>query len=756
MYQSSKSRSRRAEIRRNRPDIGLFWQSLSTPTAVASLSIALVFWMTVSGLTMLRDRTVRYRPGQYVHHDVASRVAFNFRNFERENDLKREAREQAPRVYRRIDKGFAALQAELLALPAATGQARESPPELKLTPAQIAQLQSIAASSAKSDEYKAWVLGYADWLRAQADGGKLVVLPADERERNLQVAKREFICLQPPAPAASLLSVEVKSIFSTSPGQRPSTQLLTPEKSFANLTLAIAEFAARTLGATHELSPELTAEQQNQAAARIGPVLIPFVESTVLVPKDSTVTTDHWKLLAEEQRAYVSYMWEHKRAQWILGHIGVAGLALLLTAAMGLYIIAYQPRIVQNYVRGIGIATLLAAMLLVAELAGVGTVPLLIFGVAPTLLVAMILCIAYDQRFAIGIASLHGLLVTAALGQGINFYLIIWLGVLTCCFLLDDVRTRSKLVEVGGLTAVVMILVAAAAGAVEGDPLAVIGQNCLYVGAAAMGVGFIVLGILPFVEKTFKITTSMTLLEFADASQPLLKRLAVEAPGTYNHSLQVATLAEAAAEAINANSLLCRVGSYYHDIGKVNKADYFCENQLDGQNRHINLNPNVSLLIIIGHVKDGIELAREYHLPPLLLPIIQEHHGTTLVEYFYLRACKQSDSSGEDGVADVQYRYPGPKPRSRESAVVMMADIVESAARSMVEPTANRIETLVHELITRRLTDGQFEDCDLTFAELELVEKSLIKTLLGIYHGRLSYPSTSGTTSRPGPAVKSA
>src|SRR5581483_1851048 len=157
-------------------------------------------------------------------------------------------------------------------------------------------------------------------------------------------------------------------------------------------------------------------------------------------------------------------------------------------------------------------------------------------------------------------------------------------------------------------------------------------------------VGFVVLGILPFIEKTFKITTSMTLLELADASQPLIRRLALEAPGTYNHSLQVATLSEEAAEAIEADSLLCRVGAYYHDIGKLQKPDYFVENQVDGKNRHLSLNPNVSLMIIIGHVKDGAAMAKEYGLPTRLLPFIEQHHGTTLVEYFYHRACNNNDS----------------------------------------------------------------------------------------------------------------
>jgi cyclic-di-AMP phosphodiesterase PgpH len=324
--------------------------------------------------------------------------------------------------------------------------------------------------------------------------------------------------------------------------------------------------------------------------------------------------------------------------------------------------------------------------------------------------------------------------------------------------MLDEVRSRGKLVEVGGVVAVAMMLAAGAVGAMRMDPMDVIGRNALHAGATGLGVGFIVLGILPFIERAFKITTSMTLLELADASHPLLRRLQLEAPGTYNHSLQVATLAEAAAEAVGADSLLCRVGSYYHDAGKINKPSYFCENQFGGPNRHLNLTPNVSLLIIVGHVKDGIELAREYKLPPSIHSIIQQHHGTTLVEYFYHQAKKQAacDTSMPDSpqvISDSQFRYPGPKPRSRESAIVMICDCVESATRAMVEPSAPRIEGLVHDLLMKRLLDGQFDECELTMGELHQVETSVVRTLLGIYHGRMQYPSTAALTEAPAAAT---
>jgi len=208
----------------------------------------------------------------------------------------------------------------------------------------------------------------------------------------------------------------------------------------------------------------------------------------------------------------------------------------------------------------------------------------------------------------------------------------------------------------------------------------------------------------------------------------------------------VATLAESAAEAIGANSLLCRVAAYYHDVGKINKADYFIENQVDGRNRHINLSPSVSLLIIIGHVKDGVELAKEYNLPASILPFIQQHHGTTLIEYFYHQACTRQGQTDAEGpsVPETQYRYAGPKPKSKEIAILMICDAVESAVRAMPEPNATRVENLVHDLTMKRLHDGQFDECDLTFKDLEMIERSLTKTLLGIYHGRIAYPSSAG------------
>ncbi|MCW5775003.1 MAG: HDIG domain-containing protein, partial [Phycisphaeraceae bacterium] len=216
--------------------------------------------------------------------------------------------------------------------------------------------------------------------------------------------------------------------------------------------------------------------------------------------------------------------------------------------------------------------------------------------------------------------------------------------------------------------------------------------------------------------------------------------------GTYNHSLNVASIAEAAADAVGADPLRTYVGALYHDVGKMNKPEYFVENQSGGINKHDKLSPAMSLLVIVGHVKDGVELAREYGLPRSLFPFIEEHHGTTLVEFFYHRARKQAEehaggADDKDMPSEIEYRYPGPKPQSKETAILMLADAVESATRTLSEPTPSRIDALVRSLANKRLMDGQFDECDLTLRELSAIVESISKTVASIYHGRIAYPA---------------
>jgi putative nucleotidyltransferase with HDIG domain len=264
----------------------------------------------------------------------------------------------------------------------------------------------------------------------------------------------------------------------------------------------------------------------------------------------------------------------------------------------------------------------------------------------------------------------------------------------------------------------------------------VLGDSLVAV-VTAFFVGFLVISLLSTIERVFGVTTGLTLSELRDPRQPLLRELQRRAPGTWNHSLQVANIAEAAAESIGADALLTYVGALYHDMGKMNKPEYFVENQ-SGINRHERLSPAMSLLVIVGHVKDGMELAAEYSLPRTVRHFIESHHGTTLMEYFFHVA---RNRAGDDEINEADFRYPGPKPETREAAILMLADCVESASRTLSEPTPARIEQLVRDLSHKRLVDGQFDDSPLTLRELRVLEDSIIKSLNAIYHGRISYPS---------------
>ncbi len=747
-----KSGARRAEIRKNRPDAGdSLVRRLRAEGGGVSLAVAVVFCAGAIAILLMREEVVRYRPGQWTRHDIVSRVDFTYHDEKQLAAARQNARASQPRVYKQSTPDpWKAAEEELLALPDRVKglTVAELPSDLKavLDAGSLAKLQEYQAGPQR-EKYDKWVHGYIAAVRALG----LVIIPADQRQED---ATRTIVV----EGAATPLRTE--TTFTASMSEEIGSRLnrLAEQEFMLMLQPKVVGLTLKHLGPTHVLDDVATAEARNRAEQAVPSSAGDVVKKANMPIVDvdgsgAEIKQEDWLLLKAENDAYLRTLGAVRWGQ----RAGLAGIVALMTAVGCVYVSRYQPRIIRNHARAAAIAVLLLAMLLLAQLAALGSSSIYFFGVAPTILVAMILTIAYDQRFAVGMATFHAVLVTLALDADLSFLMILESGVVSCCFLLDDLRTRSKLIEVGGATALAMIAATAAAGLMQFDPVQYIARNCLYAGAAGLSIGFVVLGILPFIEKAFRITTSMTLLELADASQPLLRRLSLEAPGTYNHSIQVATLAEEAAESIGAHSLLCRVASYYHDVGKINKAEYFVENQADGQNRHINLSPSVSLLIIIGHVKDGIEMAREYNLPTSLFPFIQQHHGTTLVEFFYHRAC-DTCTPDQPNVSETQYRYPGPKPKSKEIAILMVADAVESACRAMPEPTASRIETLVHEIAMRRLQDGQFDESDLTMRELELIERSLVKTLLGIYHGRMAYPSTSSITSGPSatPVAKTA
>jgi putative nucleotidyltransferase with HDIG domain len=248
----------------------------------------------------------------------------------------------------------------------------------------------------------------------------------------------------------------------------------------------------------------------------------------------------------------------------------------------------------------------------------------------------------------------------------------------------------------------------------------------------------LVLGILPIFEYLFNTVTNISLLELADFNHPLLQRMIIEAPGTYHHSLIVGNLSESACNSVGANALLARIGAYYHDIGKLSKPGYFSENQELSKNKHDELSPTMSKLIIMNHVREGLETAKKYRLNSALLDFIQQHHGKSLVYYFYRRALETLEE--DQDIKEEGFRYPGPKPNSKETAIVLLADSVEAATRALKEPTPAKIEELVHRVINNKFIDGQLDECELALKDLEKISNVFIRILCGIYHSRVNYP----------------
>ncbi|MEM6458930.1 MAG: HDIG domain-containing metalloprotein [Planctomycetota bacterium] len=510
------------------------------------------------------------------------------------------------------------------------------------------------------------------------------------------------------------------------------------------------------LGPTYFFDADTTRQRRQAVFDATPPVSVTYRPDDVLVRSGSRLTADDLELLGAEQAALTA---QRPATRLGLRWLGAAGLMVLLGLGVWAYVFAYNRQIRRNPMRGLA----LTGMLLLCQgiaVALTGVWPQIALGAVAfaTLLGAVIFAIVYDQRFALAMGLAVTALIVVSLRLPMTAAIVMMAGVVVAVAQLDEVRSRSKLVSVGLWSGLAMGLATAVGGLAERSfdlpsiwnvPLlgvdvsaqwGLLARDAGYTVLSGFGVGLLVQGILPGIEKVFHVTTAMTLRELNDAGHPLLQRLAQESAGTYQHSLRIADMTEAAADAVGADGLLCRVGAMYHDIGKINKPSYFIENQGGGPNKHNKLSPAMSLLIIVGHVKDGVEMAREYNLPPAVRHFIESHHGTTLVEYFYHAAKQQKAAEDKAAPSEFEFRYPGPKPQTKEAAIMLLCDGIEGAARAMDEPTAVRLEQLVHAMANKRLMDGQFDECNLTLRDLARVEAAVTKTLCAVYHSRIKYP----------------
>lgn len=326
-------------------------------------------------------------------------------------------------------------------------------------------------------------------------------------------------------------------------------------------------------------------------------------------------------------------------------------------------------------------------------------------------------------------------------GGALDLTCVLFIGGITCGLLVLNLRRRSQIIKAGifaGLMQAGSVIFIKAFNLTQSAEFIMPNfLNCILS-------GIFVSGALPIFEYLFDVTSNITLLELSDFNRPLLKRMVLEAPGTYHHSLVVGNLSEAAAEFVGANSLLARIGAYYHDIGKIDKAEYFIENQTPENvaTAHEQLKPSVSKLVIMNHVKEGIDLGKKHKLNHAIIDFIAQHHGTSLVFYFYCRALENEHSENE--IQEEGFRYSGPKPQTKEAAIILLADSAEGAARALSERTPKKISELVRKVINNKFIDGQLDECDLSLSDLEKIASIFTKILSAVYHVRITYPEKSG------------
>ncbi len=509
------------------------------------------------------------------------------------------------------------------------------------------------------------------------------------------------------------------------------------------------------LPTTLKLDPKATQRRMDEALQKVhvSKLISPgdkLVSGGVMLgPRDET-------LLHQEYRARVAALTIWQKVAYSLA---TCGMYMALFVLCGTYIHFHQPHVLANMRK---FAALLGAVVVAVALGCIAGVDAWQAEVVPVTLFGMTITIAYGRDLALLLSFVVVLVLCLSLGFNLGQFVVLVATAATAILLLGRIRSRPKLIYIGAAAGVAALLSTLGIGIMTGRPLGLaevvittgvatvspgtrvlqLVSHAAWNGAAAAMAGVIMTGLLPFVERLFDVQTDISLLELGDAAHPLLQELARRAPGTYNHSITVASMAEAAAEAIGANGLLVRVGAYFHDIGKVFKPAYFIENQDRETNLHESLMPAMSTLVIIAHVKDGADLARQHRLPQSIIDFIEQHHGTTLVEYFYQQATRrQAEDPDKEDVQEGSYRYPGPKPRTRETGVLMLSDAVEGASRTLVDPTPARIENLVRQIAMKRLMDGQFDECGITLRQLSTIQDSLVKSLMAVYHARVKYPN---------------
>lgn len=484
---------------------------------------------------------------------------------------------------------------------------------------------------------------------------------------------------------------------------------------------------------------EKTRLLQTAARESVPPVMVTVRNEEKIIGAGEVVNTEHLQKLEALGLSGRGFPWRTI--------IGGALLVALLMVVVLVYLYQQCRELYTNagvlYLLGIIVLVILAVAkgILAIQLTRSPELGSLIGYMIPVGAAGMLIAILIDSRLAVLVVSLISFLLVIMAGGQVEFGVVGLLGGITGVYSVSKLSQRGDLARAGLYTSAANVAAILVMGMMMGNISPVIIISSALILGITNGILSSILtnGSLPYLENAFGLTSPVKLLELSHPSNPLLKKLLTESPGTYHHSILVGNLAESAAEAVGGESLLVRVGAYYHDIGKIKRPYFFIENQLSNDNPHDKIAPTLSTLILTSHVRDGIELARENKLPQSIKNIIEQHHGTSMVTYFYHKA----KESGGDNINEDEFRYEGPKPQTKEAAIVMLADSVEAAVRSMQNRTHGRVEGQVRKILKDKLLDGQLDECDLTFKDLEIIAEAFLQVLSGIFHSRVEYPDLS-------------
>lgn len=498
----------------------------------------------------------------------------------------------------------------------------------------------------------------------------------------------------------------------------------------SNIEVILREMCESQIKANYFFDQSKTDEAVKEALKSVSKVMIK--KNQTIVKEGEPITQQQINILTE-----LGLVGEDLSKDYIYTYI--------ILAFFVLFVLGMQYMYLKKEKKEILIDTKLVFLILLLNLLSVISARVFTFVslfIIPIACAPILMTVFLDSKISIVINSLNLLFVAVIVGFDPQVILIGIVSTIVSSTTLKKISQRNDILYSTVYVAAAVAVVILSSGILLSNNIKQILLDVILAVFGAFISGILAMGLLPFLESSFSLVTNMKLLELSNPNNPLLKRLLMEAPGTYHHSVMVANLSEVAAEEVGANPMLVRVGAYYHDVGKIKRPFFFGENQLGGTNPHDKISPTLSTTIIISHVKDGLELAKEYDIPKVVSDMIVQHHGTTLVKYFYYTL--KNSSENPDEIREEDFRYPGPKPQSKEAAIIMMADSVEAAVRSIQEPTLEKIEDMVNNIVKDKMNSNQLNECDLTFRELEVIKACFLRVLKGIYHHRIEYPTEKG------------